>query len=97
MARTTVRTRFDLGSGSCADCAGDMTSALGRLPGVQAVQVLSAAHAVFVEHTTDVSAQQIREAAHRQLIIGNGLRLLAGNAAAFAHDEETGGDLECAA
>lgn len=60
-----LRTRFRLGEGSCVDCAGDVEGAIGRLPGVWSVEVLTAAGVVVVEHDERVSPADVRREAAR--------------------------------
>ena len=62
-ATETVTDRYRVAAGSCLDCAGDVSAALRRLPGIVGVDVLTAANVVGVQHTGAVSADDVRAAA----------------------------------
>mgnify|MGYP000850512610 CR=1 FL=1 len=62
-ASQTVADRYQVASGSCLDCAGDVTSALRQVPGVTGVDVLTAANVVVVRHTGTVAIDDVRVAA----------------------------------
>lgn len=62
---TAHRTRFRVSEGFCVDCAGDLQGAVGRLPGVRSVDVLTAAGIVVVEHDERVSVADVRREAGR--------------------------------
>jgi Cd2+/Zn2+-exporting ATPase len=65
VADAAHRTRFRVSEGSCADCAGDVAGALGRVPGVRSVDMLAASGLVVVEHNGRVSAADVRREAGR--------------------------------
>lgn len=58
-----VADRYRVASGSCLDCAGNVGSALRRVPGVVGVDVLTAANVVVVRHTGAVAVDDVRAAA----------------------------------
>lgn len=76
VSQTLVTRRFRVVSGSCLDCAGDVQGALFAVPGVEHVDVLTAAGVVVVRHAGDTADDDIRAAAKRA-----GIGLLAEGAA----------------
>jgi Cd2+/Zn2+-exporting ATPase len=65
LAAAPVRSRFRVGDDSCLDCAGDVPDALGRLPGVHAVQVASQARVVLIDHQPGIRPDDLRRQAAR--------------------------------
>jgi len=57
--------RFRVVEGCCAGCAGDVSGALGRLPGVLNVDVLAAAGMIRVEHDGTTVARDVQREAAR--------------------------------
>lgn len=59
------QTRLRVLEGSCLDCAGDLQTALGRIDGVQSVQVLGVAGVIIVDHDATVSVEALQREAAR--------------------------------
>lgn len=63
LADKPMRSRFRVTTGSCLDCAGDIAGGLRQLPGVQAVEVLSTAGIIVVEHSGQATPEAVRQKA----------------------------------
>ena len=61
----TETLRFRVSSGSCLECAGDVTGVLRGLPGVEKVEVLAGADVIAVAHDGRLDAGAVRRAAAR--------------------------------